>query len=41
MSHPPRPSPLGDAEQALFQLYVNCQLSIVHPKRLYHQYDLT
>ena len=37
----PRPNPLGEAEQALFQLYVNCQLSITHPKRLYQQYDLT
>lgn len=41
MSRPSRPNPLGKAEQALLQLYVNCQLSITHPRRLYQQYDLT
>jgi len=28
MRRPPRPSPLGDAEQVLFEIYINCQLSI-------------
>ncbi|GAB4385114.1 MAG: hypothetical protein Kow00121_49620 [Elainellaceae cyanobacterium] len=41
MNPPPRPSPLGDAGRVLFQLYVDCQLSIVHPRRLYQDYDLT
>ncbi|PSB14102.1 hypothetical protein C7B61_10855 [filamentous cyanobacterium CCP1] len=41
MNPPPHPRPLGEAERVLFQLYINCQLSLVHPRRLYQEYDLT
>lgn len=41
MSRTPRPRPLGAQERVLFRLYVNCTLSLEHPRQLYDEYSLT
>lgn len=33
--------PLGNVERALFRTYVNCQLTIAHPRELYQAYGFT
>ncbi|PSB14764.1 hypothetical protein C7B76_15295 [filamentous cyanobacterium CCP2] len=38
---PPRQRPFGSQERALFRIYVNCALSLEHPRQLYTEYNLT
>lgn len=41
MSRPQNQRPLGDSERALLRLYVNCSLSLSHPRQLYREYAFT
>lgn len=41
MNRPSGQRPFGEVERALFRLYVNCSLSLSHPRQLYQEYDLT
>lgn len=41
MNPPPSQRPLGEVERSLFRLYVNCRLSIEHPRQLYQEYAFT
>ena len=35
------PNPFGSPERTLFRIYVNCTLSLEHPRQLYNEYALT
>lgn len=35
------PHPLGPPERTLFRIYVNCALTLEHPRQLYNEYALT
>ncbi|MBD2463954.1 helix-turn-helix transcriptional regulator [Oscillatoria sp. FACHB-1407] len=41
MNRPSGQLPFGEVERSLFRIYVNCSLSLNHPRQLYQEYDLT
>jgi DNA-binding transcriptional regulator YiaG len=41
MPRRPNQQPLGNVERVLFRTYVNCPITIAHPRDLYQELDLT